>query len=53
VFLQIDEEKAKAAFGVVGQLAWFKSLLDDPNPLIAYHSSRFLSEYLQAQDPVQ
>ncbi len=26
---------------------------DDTNPQIAYHASRFLSEYLQAQDPVQ
>ncbi len=48
-----DEERAKLAFQQVGQLAWFKNLLDDPNPQIAYHSSRFLSEYLQAQDPVQ
>jgi hypothetical protein len=53
VFSKTDEERAKAAFSLVGQLAWFKNLLDDPNPLIAYHSSRFLSEYLQGQDPVQ
>jgi hypothetical protein len=48
-----NAEKAKKTFAEVGQLAWFKNMLDDPNPQIAYHSSRFLSEYLQAQDPQQ
>ena len=48
-----DEERAKRTFAEVGNLNWFKALLDDPNPQVAYHASRFLSEYLQAQDPVQ
>ena len=48
-----DEKRAKATFTQVGQLNWFKSMLDDPNPQVSYHASRFLSEYLQAQDPVQ
>lgn len=50
---KVEEDRAKKTFAEVGGLAWFKNHLDDPNPQIAFHASRFLSEYLQAQDPQQ